>query len=440
VKFAVSTSKTTMFKVTQSSKNITPFGGLNFIYDAITRKGLKTFIDKQLGARHALAHYSYSDILLSLFGNSLCQGEYISDLQILKSKFSEQVFGKIPSPDTVEYVCQELKTTTIEIASEHDSKIIHQINYNHSLNKNLISLAIETQQLNKENKAYVLDFDNVVVATEKQDAKMSYKGIKGYHPNISFVGRIPVHIENHNGNTPARYAQAETLKRCFENLEEQHISIAHFRADSASYQKEVINVVSKKATHFYVRIIDFADIREYCAGIQNWETIEINHQQKEVGTTFYCPFGQTNSYRIVVTRTLKKTAQIDFESNSAYNYYGIMTNNTALSNKEIIEFYNQRGDAENANRFLLNDFNLHHLPFPDMCTNTVYMYLMAMCATLFEWTKIILVNNKTEKITLNMRVKTVCFHYITVATQFVEHARQKIIQVFSPTEYCILEI
>ena len=75
-----------------------------------------------------------------------------------------------------------------------------------------------------------------------------------------------------------------------------------------------------------------------------------------------------------------------------------------------------------------------------MCTNTVYMYLMAMCATLFEWTKIVLVNNKTEKITLNMRAKAVCFHYITVATQFVVHARQKIIQVFSPTEYCILKI
>lgn len=163
-------------------------------------------------------------------------------------------------------------------------------------------------------------------------------------------------------------------------------------------------------------------------------------RKKEVATTSYCPFGEEKSYRIVVTRTLKKTAQIDFESNSAYDYYGIITNNTALSNKEIIEFYNQRGDAENSNRFLLNDFNWHHLPFPDMCTNTVYMYLMAICATMFEWIKTILVNNNTQNITLTMRVKALCFQYITVATQFVIHARQKIIQVFSPTQYCILKI
>ena len=94
----------------------------------------------------------------------------------------------------------------------------------------------------------------------------------------------------------------------------------------------------------------------------------------------------------------------------------------------MIEFYNLRGDAENSNRYILNDFNLHHLPFPDMDTNTVYMYLMAMCATLFEWVKTVLVKNKTKAITLTMRVKAVCFHYITVATTFITHARKKILK------------
>lgn len=429
-----------MNKATKSLKNITPFGGLNFIFDAVKRAGLDKFINQRLGSRNARAKYSYSDVLLSLFGNTLCQGEYIADLQTLKNKFRGQVFTKIPSPDTVEYVCQELKTKTITEVSKIDPTVIHQINYNSNLNKSLVAIGVETKQLRNKIKNYVLDFDNVVVATEKQDAKTSYKKVKGYHPNIAFIGRIPVHIENHNGNTPARYEQADTLKRCFENLEEQQIGIEHFRADSASYQKEVINLIVQKATYFYIRITDFANIREHCASIQKWETIEINHEIKEVASLMYEPFGGNTEYRIVVTRKKKKTAQIDFESNSAYDYYGIMTNNLSPSNKEIIEFYNQRGDAENSNRFLLNDFNLHHLPFPDMSTNTAYMYLMAMCATLFEWTKIILVKNKTKKIELTMRVKAICFRYITVATNFVTHARQKIIQVFSPQEYQILTI
>ena len=429
-----------MDKVTHSTKNITPFGGLNFIYDAIKRAGLHLFLDKELGSRSVGAKYKRSDVLLSLLGNNLCNGEYISELKSFKQKFSEQTFTKIPSADTVEYVCDELKTTTIKEISKQDDKIIHEINYNDALNKSLVALGVQTKQLQSNNKTYTLDFDNVVIANEKQDAKMSYKMIKGYHPNFAFIGRLPIHIENHNGNTPAKYAQAETLKRCFDNLDKHQIKIEHFRADSASYQKEVIELVSQRATHFYVRITDFEGIRKQCGLIEKWEEVEINHHKKSVASALYKPFKRDKEYRIVVTRVKKSTKQIDIESQTAYDYFGIMTDNLTLTDKEVIEFYNQRGDSENSNRYLLTDFNLHHLPFPDMDKNTVYMYLMAMCFILFDWIKTILVKNETENITLKMRVKAICFHYVAVATNFVYHARQKIIQVFSSQHYQILKI
>ena len=154
----------------------------------------------------------------------------------------------------------------------------------------------------------------------------------------------------------------------------------------------------------------------------------------------YTPFKGKFSYRFVVTRTLNKNQQIDLLSGTPYNYYGIMTNNLLFSNQEVIEFYNQRGDAENSNKFLISDFNLKRLPFMDFDTNTAFMYLMAMCNILFEWTKIILVKNNTPNISLNTRVKAVCFRYITMATTFVKHAREKILQVFSDQEYKILQI
>lgn len=429
-----------MDKVTQSGKNITPFGGLNFIYDAIKRAGLHLFLDKALGNRSSVAQYKRSDVVLSLLGNAMCNGDYIADLKTFKQKFTDQVFTRIPSADTVEYVCDELKTKTLIEKSKHDEKITHEINYNTDLNKSLVSLCVQTKQLKTDVTNYTLDFDNVVIATEKRDAKMSYKMIKGYHPNIAFIGRLPVHLENHNGNTPAKYAQAQTLKRCFDNLDAHGIKIADFRADSASYQKEVIDLVSKRATHFFVRIIDFAGIRAHCAQIETWNTLEINYEKKEVGSTLYKPFEEENEYRIVVTRVAKKTQQIDIESQSAYDYYGIMTNNLSLTDKEVILFYNQRGDSENSNRYLLNDFNLHHLPFPDMDKNTVFMYLMAMCSVIFDWIKTVLIANETKGITITQRIKAICFNYVCVATNFVYHARQKIIQVFSSQHYQILKI
>jgi hypothetical protein len=426
-----------MRKIKQSSKNITPFGGLNFIYNAIKQSKSDSFIDKKLGYRNFRAHYSYSDIVLSLLGNSLCNGEYISDLENLKNKFSRQFFTKIPSPDTVEYACQELKTETKEETTIEG--VVHQFNYDNDKNKALIGLCVKTAQLDITKK-HILDFDNVVLENEKQDAKKSYKKTKAYHPNFAFIGRLPVHIENHNGNTPAKYKQLETLERCFKNLKDNNIEVEHFRGDSASYQKEVIEFIGENAQYFYIRNMSSQNFTSRCGKVRDWKTVFINNEKKEVATIIYTPFKGKLSYRVVVTRTLRKDKQIDLISETPYNYYGIMTNNLLFSDQQIIEFYNQRGDAENSNKFLISDFNLKRLPFMDFDTNTVFMYLMAMCNILFEWTKIILVKNKTPNINLKMRVKAVCFRYITVATTFVNHAKEKVLQVFSDQEYKILQI
>jgi hypothetical protein len=289
-------------------------------------------------------------------------------------------------------------------------------------------------------KEYTLDYDNVITENDKQDAQYTYKHSKGYHPGIAFVGLIPVHIENRNGNTPARYQQKETLERCFDNLAQHHIKIKHFRGDAASYQREVIELAEIKAENFYIRMMDFEDIRKQCGQIRDWQSVEINYEIKEVASIRYKPFKGDKEYRIVVTRKKRKDRQIDLLSGSAYTYQGIITSNEKFTEKEVITFYNQRGDAENSNRYMLNDFNLHHLPFPDLSTNTVYMYLMAMCATLFEWVKTVLIKNKIKGITRTMRVKAVCHQYITVATTFIKHAHQKVLNIFSGQEYCPLRI
>ena len=426
-----------MDKVKQSTKSITPWGGLNFIYEAMNRLGLDKFLDKQIGFRSILAHYSYADVVYSLFGNVLTQGNFIADLEVLKTKYSQQVFNNIPSPDTVEYVCQELKTP--DIFHKTDQGVLHQLNYSNVMNRTLVALAVETKQL-KAGQEYTLDYDNVITENDKQDAQYTYKHSKGYHPGIGFIGRIPVHIENRNGNTPARYQQKETLQRCFAHLAQHHIRIKNFRADAASYQKEVIELAESNADFLYVRMMDFDDIREQCGQIKDWQRVEINYEIKEVASIRYKPFKGNKEYRIVVTRKKRKDKQMDLLSESAYTYQGIITTNEHQKPKEVIEFYNQRGDAENSNRYLLNDFNLHHLPFPDLSTNTVYMYLMALCAILFEWVKTILVNNRVKCIHRGMRVKAVCHHYITVAATFIKHAHQKILRIFSGQEYRPLRI
>ncbi|MFB2121715.1 transposase, partial [Parapedobacter sp. 2B3] len=213
------------------------------------------------------------------------------------------------------------------------------------------------------------------------------------------------------------------------------IPVSAFRGDSASYQKEVLELMDSRNVRFYIRMLDFRGIRETFAGLDDWQTIRVNEHRKEVGSVCYSFKDSQEKYRVVVTRTLKKSNQLDAFENRSYHYQAIITNDGNSSEKEVIEFYNQRGDAEKSNCYLLNDFNLSRLPFMDMDTNTTYMYLMAMCATLFEWIKQVLVTNKTPGISLTMRAKAICFQYITVSARWITHARKTAITVFSRQQY-----
>jgi Transposase DDE domain group 1 len=431
-----------MSKVKQSSREITPFGGLNFIYEALSSLKIDQCIDNQIGFRNYRAEYSYSDIVFSLLGNSMCNGEFVSDLEYLKKKYKNQYFNSIPSPDTVEYACQELKVPNKVVRVESKGKTIeHQINSNTKLNKALVNLCVYTKQLQSGKQSYTLDYDNVVVENEKQDAKKSYKMVDGYHPGFAFIGKLPVHIVNRNGNTPAKYDQDVVLKECLTNLDSNKIEIKNFRGDSASYQKKVIELLEDRCC-FYIRNVSSESFRTACSQAEtDWKRVEINYQIIEVGSVKFKPFGGTKEYRVVVTRTPNKDGQIDLFTGNAYSYYGIITNDLVVSDKDVILFYNQRGnDSENGNKNLLNDFNLSRLPFPDMDTNTVYMLLMAVCNVLFELAKKILVHNKVEGISMSDRVKRVCYRYISVCTTYVKHAGQRVLKIFSAQKYSTLEL
>lgn len=273
--------------------------------------------------------------------------------------------------------------------------------------------------LKADGKDYVLDFDNVVLENQKQDANTSYKMTKAYHPCFANIGNNTVYFENRNGNTPAKYAQKQALENCFKNLNDHKISIKSFPGDSASYQKEVFDVLEKNVTHFYIRNITSKGFRETCFMAENWEKIEFGYEQKEVASVLYKPFGGDKLYRIVTTRTRANQNQEELFEEYKYNYYGIITNNWEMSNLEVIKFYNQRGNtSENNNKNLLNDFDIHRLPFMDLDTNTVYIGLMAVCSNIFKWIKMVLVKKKWKA----LKFSIVQNEFLCVISAFVQNS------------------
>ena len=289
----------------------------------------------------------------------------------------------------------------------------------------------------KAGYGYTMDYDNIALENEKYDSTRTYKMFYGYQPGVAFIGKHPVYIEGRNGNSNAKYKMEETLERCFSIMKKKGIKIEHFRSDCAAYQKGVIQNAELNAKYFYIRAMASADLYERCKNIEKWEKIDINDNEFEIGEIIYSPFGEEKTYRVVVTRKLRKDKQIDLYSETAYDYYGILTNNYQMTAKDVLIFYNNRAAAEPNFDILNNDFNWSHLPFSFLNQNTVFMILSAISLTIFEWVKK-LYSEKINFVSPTMRMKRFINKFITVPVKWIKQARQMVLVIYTEKKYELL--
>ena len=417
-------------KVQQSTQLINPFGGIQFVLKHIKEQGIATFINEQLGSRGDQKQYSISDGLLAVYYSHLCGGSCVEDINKLSEHMGYHPELTLPSADTALRIMDELKVENTVIQNE---EVTHTFNYNQKLNDTLVRLAIKAGTL-VPGDANILDFDNVITVHEKEDAAKTYKMTTGYQPAIAAVGRQIVFIEGRGGNTPAAYRMDETLKKCFECLRQNDVHIEHFRSDSAAYQEDVVEVVEKNSTYFYIRIDDSQNLRDAIKDIpeHEWKKVKMGVKTVEIADTPFIPFGGKKCYRAVVQRRKRKDGQYDMFTQSPYSYYAVMTNNNTAeaTNEWVTDFYNGRGDSERNFDLLNNDFNCNRLPFSFLDANTVYLCVAAMSYTLFEWIKQVFFQKGAIENTV-MRCKKFLFDFIILPAKWIKTGRQWVYKIFT---------
>ena len=417
-------------KIQQSTELINPFGGIQFVLKHIKDAGIDKFINEQLGSRGAAKEYTISDGLLSIHYSHLCGGSCLEDINTLGKHIGFHPGLSLASADTASRVLQELKTADTIVQNEG---VTHHFNRHDKLNSFLQKLAIKTGAVVPKAKN-TLDYDNVILEHEKSDAARTYKMTTGYQPGIAAIGRQVVFMEGRGGNTPAAYKMGDTLQQCFKGLKDNGIHIEHFRSDSAAYQQSVVEEAENNCTYFYIRIDDSQSLRDAIKDIpeKEWEAAMINHKKVEVADTPFFPFNGKKPYRAVVQRRKRKDGQADLFTQSAYNYYAILTNNETpgATNLHVTEFYNQRGDSERNFDILNNDFNCRRLPFSFMDANMVYLFAAAASFTLFEWVKQQFFNRGAIASTA-MRCKKFLFDFIVLPAKWIKTGRQWVYKIFT---------
>ena len=145
-------------------------------------------------------------------------------------------------------------------------------------------------------------------------------------------------------------------------------------------------------------------------------------------------FFEDRNYRLVIMREKGDSNQIDIFTQDTFAYRSILTNDWDSTEKEVIEYYNNRGTSEKLFDVMNNDFGWKHLPFSFLSENNAFMIITAMIKNFYSFF-VAIVSEKFEGINPTTRLKRFVFRFITVAGKWVYHGRQWVLKLYSNRPY-----
>lgn len=212
------------------------------------------------------------------------------------------------------------------------------------------------------------------------------------------------------------------------------IKVKHSRMDCGSFDKTVIPVVEANSTYFYIRAQRCENLYDQIGEISRWETVTIGMKDYEVASIEYAPFGGEKTYRYVIAREKNSDGQGNLFTGDDFTYRAIMTNNEEMSDKEVVEFYNDRGESERLFDEMNNDFLWKKMPFSFLHENTVFLVMMAICRNLYHFL-IEFISRKLDFIKPNFRLKKFIFRFMVVPSKWIKQGRGYVLKLFTTKKY-----
>lgn len=390
-------------------------------------------VTEHLGPRRANAGYSYADVAKSLCFLFCIGGEVPDDLNTLRRQVQDHPSLPICSPDTVEYVCKELKQPTQLITTPKG--IEHCINEHKGFNRLLPQLCVQGGVL-KPQQSYTLDYDGHIVENTKLDNAFTYKHTHGYYPVVLSIEKLPVYLQNRKGNTPENYNQLLLIEQTLTRCKQAGLTVKKFRADACCYEKETVAYLEHNHLTYYIRCEMNASLSMALEDEPEWQWGMLGHRKVEV-CSIEEPLFDDGRHRRIVAYRYKPQGQLSLLDKDGYRYAAVLTNDEADA-LGCIEFYNQRGcEGEHHFKELDYDFGWNRLPFDSFEMNTIYLYFTTVAYLLFNIFKHRYAT-KTTLVKAAMRLKNFILHFVTLPAKWIKTGRRYLLKIFTPKDYAPL--
>jgi hypothetical protein len=222
------------FKIESTEEELTAHGGLALLAEYNHGMGLRQLADQHLPAPGSNRGYAPSVFVESLVLLLQAGGQSLEDLRELEQEAAlMKRVGRevIPDPDTLGDWLRRMGDPQTDQAGPQGLGQVRDL-----LNQRLLRHDGITE--------YTLDADAMQIEAEKREATWTYQGVKGYTPMLGFLFETPVCLleEFREGNVSPSSDALRFYRHCQQRLPKGK-RIASYRADSASYQADLINAL-----------------------------------------------------------------------------------------------------------------------------------------------------------------------------------------------------
>jgi hypothetical protein len=274
---------------------------------------------------------------------------------------------------------------------------------------------------------YTLDADAMQIEAEKQEAHHTYQGVKGYMPLLGFLFETPVCLleEFREGHISPVAGQLPFYRQCQQRMPKGK-RIAYYRADSASYQADLINELEADGMGWAITADQDRAVKEAIRGMVEAEwnepTVGCGY---EVAETVHTMARTHHAFRLIVKRELRR--QPDLFAQERYFYHAVASNwpTEQKSALQVLQWHNQRGQAENFLKELKGGLGLDRMPCGESFANAVFFRLGVIAHNLFFAFKRL----SCPEAWWHHTIATFRWKLIQVAGRIVHHAGQVILKL-----------
>jgi hypothetical protein len=231
-------------------------------------------------------------------------------------------------------------------------------------------------------KGYTLDIDATGIVAEKQSAKMTYKGFKGYMPIVGHIAEngLVLGDEFREGNVTPAARNLAFVKYCVRQMPKGK-RIKALRSDSAAYQADIINYCEQNGIQFAIGADCDEAVLEAIRAIpdKDWKS----YKNGSIAETIHSMNKTKEAFRLIVIR--RSYQSNIFAQEDVSLKYTVISTNRMESAEDVVTWYNQRGEcSENRIKELKIGFGMERMPCGQCEANAVFFRVGVVAYNLFR--------------------------------------------------------